>query len=228
MPRHPLHELPLWSFEFKSSSRVGVLTRRDIERNLIKNALEDESFKNDLLNNPKPTIDAQFDLQLPDSFQVEVLEETDELVYLILPFNPYQDVPEPELMGALGMNLNDLAGLMLEQQNGTVAGDWQKTVNLIVRAWKDNDFKANLLAEPEQTLAAELGMSLSEGVKIRVLEESPQKVYIVIPFLPDFNMEDVSYELDAVNLPIIIGSDSSNPNNTLALDCTQSFTCPIP
>lgn len=58
--------------------------------------------------------------------------------------------------------------------------------HVIGKAWKDRRFKQQLLADPTTTINAELerqGLpAVPEGVKIRVVEESPDTVYLVLPY----------------------------------------------
>jgi hypothetical protein len=45
----------------------------------------------------------------------------------------------------------------------------------------DGDFRQRLLAEPKGTLEQELGTQLPEGVEVRVMEESADTIYVVLP-----------------------------------------------
>jgi len=220
-------ELPLCSFEFKSASLLDILSRRDIEQKLIRQAWQDELFKIRLLNAPKETLEHFFTVRLPESMSIEVLEETDTAVYLVLPHNPYMGVPEPELKKALGMDLEDIAGWMLEQQKGLLPEDRNSNILMVARAWRDADFKLKLLASPQKTLEQELGLEFREDSSVRVLEESADKVYIVIPHLPNHIVAESEADLGYINLPIVIGSASSPGNDTFALECTQAFACLI-
>lgn len=60
---------------------------------------------------------------------------------------------------------------------------------LAKRAADDSAFKARLMADPNGVVAEELrkvrdGESMPHGVKITVLEETPDQIYIVIPANP--------------------------------------------
>jgi hypothetical protein len=222
-------ELPLWSFEFKSASRLEILSRRDIEQKLIKRAWQDDIFKHALLENSKATLEEFFSIQLPETLELRVLEETERSVYLVLPHNPYSLTSETELEKALGMDLEDVAGWMLEQQKGLMPEDLHNNVLLVAKAWRDKDFKNRLLAEPKATLMQELDLEFQKDVRVTVLEESENQVYIIIPFLPEFALADTEDDLRFINLAIGQASDPSpDPNDTFAPDCTLTFTCPIP
>ncbi len=52
---------------------------------------------------------------------------------------------------------------------------------VIARAWKDEQFKEQLLAHPKDAIAAETGVELSEDFDVRVLEVTDSYLPMVIP-----------------------------------------------
>jgi hypothetical protein len=54
-------------------------------------------------------------------------------------------------------------------------------IDLVQRAVKDPAFRAALLADPKGTLEVALGNPLPESVTVEVLQEVPEKVYLVLP-----------------------------------------------
>jgi hypothetical protein len=52
---------------------------------------------------------------------------------------------------------------------------------LVERSLQDEEFRQRLLADPKGTLEQELGRGLSEGVQVRVVEETPDTIYLVLP-----------------------------------------------
>jgi TOMM propeptide domain len=54
---------------------------------------------------------------------------------------------------------------------------------LIAKCWADEAFKQKLMADPAGTLAAE-GMTVPEGVTVRVAENTAQDFTLVIPAKP--------------------------------------------
>lgn len=74
---------------------------KDLEAQLIERAWQDEAFRQALLSNPKAVIEAEFGQKLPEDLQIKVLEETPNLMYLVLPMNPDQltdqDLSDEEL-----------------------------------------------------------------------------------------------------------------------------------
>jgi hypothetical protein len=68
--------------------------RQDLEAQLIERAWQDEAFRQELLCNPKAVIEGELDKELPENLQITVLEETSNLIYLVLPANPDQLVEQ--------------------------------------------------------------------------------------------------------------------------------------
>ncbi|NEQ20150.1 MAG: NHLP leader peptide family natural product precursor [Microcoleus sp. SIO2G3] len=54
-------------------------------------------------------------------------------------------------------------------------------LELIARAWKNEAFKQELMSNPKAVYAKELQQQLPNGLEIRVLEETPNTLYLVIP-----------------------------------------------
>ena len=52
---------------------------------------------------------------------------------------------------------------------------------LIQRSLDDQSFRQRLLEDQRATIEEELGMSLPEGVEVRVVEETAQTIYLVLP-----------------------------------------------
>ncbi len=55
---------------------------------------------------------------------------------------------------------------------------------LIIKAWKDESFKQELISNPKAVYARELGQTIPEMPEITVLEESSNALYLVIPKKP--------------------------------------------
>lgn len=64
---------------------------KSLQDQIIQKAWEDAEFKKKLLADPKAAVRDYFGTEIPDSFEVEVLEETPSKKYFILPQSP-QDV----------------------------------------------------------------------------------------------------------------------------------------
>jgi Nitrile hydratase, alpha chain len=58
------------------------------------------------------------------------------------------------------------------------------TSQVIERATRDSQFRQELLRDPNGTLERELGVNIAAGVEIRVVEETPSTLYLVLPPQP--------------------------------------------
>lgn len=74
---------------------------------------------------------------------------------------------------------------------------------LVVKAWKDAEFKKKLIADPKAAIASELGVDAAKAlgkIEIQAIEETPTKLYFIIPANPladgdklgDSELEDVA------------------------------------
>jgi hypothetical protein len=67
---------------------------------------------------------------------------------------------------------------------------------VVARAWADEDFRERLRTDPHAAVAEETGIRVPESIEIEVLEETPEKGYLVIPLNRVAISED---ELDVVS-----------------------------
>jgi len=65
------------------------MNRKELEKNLIFRAWKDAAFKQELLTNPKTTLEKE-GIKLPVNIEVMVVEETPTTLYLVIPINPNQ------------------------------------------------------------------------------------------------------------------------------------------
>ena len=59
--------------------------RQEIERRLIEKSLQDESFRQRLMEDPKGTLEQELGRRLREEVQVRAVEETTDTIYLVLP-----------------------------------------------------------------------------------------------------------------------------------------------
>jgi hypothetical protein len=82
----------------KNMSEQSLQTRKDIETRIITNAWKDETYKQELLSNPKAVIEREFGVQLPETVTVHAMEENATSLYFVLPQRP--ELPEGEISDA--------------------------------------------------------------------------------------------------------------------------------
>jgi hypothetical protein len=68
---------------------------------------------------------------------------------------------------------------MTEASGGGGRAEIERT--LVRRSVEDEDFRRRLLDEPKAAVERELGTRLPEGVEVRVLEETADAIYLVLP-----------------------------------------------
>ena len=172
--------LPLWSFQLQKDSKLALKTRKDLEIHLITRALKNESFRAELIANPKAVIEQEIGSKLPDELEITVLEETEDTIYMVLPCNPYEGISEEELQASLGMTYEDVAQWVLEQQRNEML-DEKSSVAIISQAWKYEEFKQAFLNNPKIILEQELKIQIPSDRQIKIFEESKNSIIIIAP-----------------------------------------------
>lgn len=104
--------------------------RSEYEREVIKKAWSDENFKQRLISDPKSVIAEELGETLPENIEVEVLQETENKVYFVLPSNPIPNVAEEELSEEA-----------LESVAGGVCKNSSKYWKEIRKFWSGNCYK---------------------------------------------------------------------------------------
>jgi hypothetical protein len=70
--------------------------RVEVKRRIIQRSIEDDAFRQRLLENPKAAIEEGSGIQLPEGIEIRAVEETPDTVYILLPGRP-TDVRAGEL-----------------------------------------------------------------------------------------------------------------------------------
>ena len=63
----------------------GAISRAEMERRLINRSLQDETFRQRLLDEPKAAVEQELGRRLPESIEVRVVQESQDTIYLVLP-----------------------------------------------------------------------------------------------------------------------------------------------
>lgn len=87
--------------------------RQDYEAQIIVRALKDDSFKQQLLSNPnvaKAEIEKAIGQKVPDGFKVQVLQETADTAYLVLPHVPSIEGMTDEQLDAVASGTVSIGG----------------------------------------------------------------------------------------------------------------------
>ena len=59
--------------------------RPEMERSIVQRSLQDEEFRQRLLEDPRGVVEEELGTRLPDNVEVRVVEESAETIYLVLP-----------------------------------------------------------------------------------------------------------------------------------------------
>ena len=79
------------------------MTRTELEAKLVARAWQDESFKKELISNPEAAISKEIGQQLPANANVQVLEETGNTFYFVIPQKPsMEELSEEQLESVAG------------------------------------------------------------------------------------------------------------------------------
>ena len=74
---------------------------------------------------------------------------------------------------------------------------------LIERSMEDEELRRRLLADPKGTIEEEIGARLPEEIEVRVVEETPEVVYLVLP--PRASVSEQGGELSDRELEVVAG-----------------------
>jgi hypothetical protein len=59
--------------------------RSEVERRIVQRSIEDESFRQRLIEDPKGAVEQELGTRLPEGVRVVAVEETADTIYLVLP-----------------------------------------------------------------------------------------------------------------------------------------------
>jgi hypothetical protein len=59
--------------------------RAEIEQRLVQRSVEDESFRQSLLSDPRAVVEQELGTPLPEGMEIRAVEETADTIYLVLP-----------------------------------------------------------------------------------------------------------------------------------------------
>jgi hypothetical protein len=78
------------------------MTINELQEKLVAKVWQDEAFKQELINNPKAVIERELGKKLPESLNIQVLEETGHTFYFVLPKKPTNELSEEQLEAVAG------------------------------------------------------------------------------------------------------------------------------
>ena len=96
--------------------------RAQMERRIVQRSIEDDAFRQQLIEDPKGAVEQELETRLPEEVRVVTVEETADTIYLVLPSTPIAGTEGVELSDR---ELESVAGAGTESGNwGCPSGDW--------------------------------------------------------------------------------------------------------
>jgi hypothetical protein len=89
-------------------SQPAPLTRRDLEAKIVTRARADPAFRQRLKADPRAAVAEETGIAVPESIAIEVLEETPEKAYLVIPTDRVA-ISDEELEVAGGQSYGEIA-----------------------------------------------------------------------------------------------------------------------
>jgi len=83
--------------------------RQEMERRIVQRSIEDEAFRQRLIEDPKGAVEQELGTRLPEGARVVAVEETQDTIYLVLPSTPMA---------------GDEGGALSDRELESVAGGW--------------------------------------------------------------------------------------------------------
>jgi hypothetical protein len=125
--------------------------------------------------------------------------------------------PQRQRRSSVGRDRAKGERIMTEASGGPGSRvEWER--RLVQRSLEDEEFRQRLLDDPKGTMQQELGSRLPESVEVRVVEESADTIYLV---LPSASVVGEGGELSDEALESVAGGDVINVQET---DICQDFS----
>ncbi len=156
-----------------------------LQLRLLNTLWDDERERGAFLRDPKAVLAANGVIDLPDSVEVKVFEEEDNLFRFAVPVAPpmedawyrYEQMASWYLF-AIGW------WFWLTRQGRPDAAEKLRNgiqVAIIGKIWNDAEYRSWILKDPRAALASETGLSFPPPLKVEALEDTPELIHLVIP-----------------------------------------------
>ncbi|MGF1470886.1 MAG: NHLP leader peptide family RiPP precursor [Rubrobacteraceae bacterium] len=107
-------------------------TPEQIRQRLMQRSVEDEEFRQRLLDDPRTAIEQEIGTSLPEEVEIRTVEETQDAVYLVLPPKPQSAAEGSEISDRELVSRSPADG---NQPSGTVTlATWTRTASRLARA----------------------------------------------------------------------------------------------
>ena len=183
-----------------------------LNQHLIERAWQEPQFQQQLIEQPRKTLELSLNVDLPDAVAYQIVKDTINNYHLILPYVPANtSVAESQRIYTKAASIYDQS--------------WQtELVNLFQKA-EDTSFRNTLLNQPKATLAEFLGLVLPDELNITLIENNITDRYLVLPHNTLRQTRKVNKELSNINLALLAGAVSSSSGASANVIETPTEKC---
>jgi len=138
----------------------SINSREDFKWDLINRAFKDPEFSSSLKENPHDVLEQELGKDGARGLTLEVHQESPKDIYFLINYNP---------------NLPEKAGQI------KIDPDDNPEAVLVKKAWKDPEYRKELLADPHGKFMREFGSPMPSDRTLRVLEERRDQLHLILP-----------------------------------------------
>ena len=138
----------------------SIDAREDFKITLIEKALKDPGYWNSLVQDPQTVLVQELGPEQAQDISIEVHQEKKDKIFFCINYNPNS----PQNVASIKINAND----SVEEK-------------VVKKAWKDLDYRRELLSNPASKVIEETGRDTLPPVEIEVLEESRNQLHLILP-----------------------------------------------
>jgi hypothetical protein len=148
----------------------------------------DESLKQEILTNPKVVFERETGITFPADVEVKVLEEPENTFYFVVPATPPAEEHwyRYEQFAGWWQIIDTFWYFYYRLGGSTKARAYRECFQAlwIVRSWTNETFRKQLLDNPRSIFEGEMGIPFPAELKIQSLEETPNRIYFILPKSP--------------------------------------------
>lgn len=223
LPSPFLTPSPPWFYAPADNGAIRLISRWEVEPLIVAEAMRDADFRKFLTEDPKSAIEQLMEATLPANLEIEIITEQPGKLAFILPSKPTGKWTEVAMLS--DAVLPYIAwGRGLEQR--TLGLDEKTYVALVTRAWADECFRDQLLAEPKYMIESLHGACFKPDTEVIALGETGDQVFILLP-PSEAAEEELIPGVGTVNLnPIFVQVLQSGEPMTVTIPTVCVMACP--
>lgn len=138
----------------------SIDAREDFKIALIEKAMKDPGYWNSLVQDPQTVLVKELGPDQAQAISMQVHQEKKDKIFFCINYNP----KSPQDIASLKINADD----SVEEK-------------VVKKAWKDLNYRRELLSNPASKVIEETGRDMLPSVEIEVLEESQSQLHLILP-----------------------------------------------